>query len=139
MMESTLNQIEVVKISNEKPILFLVNPKSGTGKALSIFNRKVLPILKESKTNYEMILTDRQNHARDIVATEDIKKWKAVVIISGDGLVHEVYNGLLRRENWQDACKTLIGVIPGGSGNALAKSISFHNQDQDNEKDEEQV
>eukprot|EP00092_Neocalanus_flemingeri_P004136 GFUD01004450.1.p1 GENE.GFUD01004450.1~~GFUD01004450.1.p1 ORF type:complete len:382 (+),score=76.64 GFUD01004450.1:72-1217(+) len=116
---------------NEKPILFLVNPKSGREKALSIFNRKVLPILQRSNSKYDMIVTNRQNHARDFISTEDIKQWKAIVIISGDGLVHEVINGLFLREDWQDACKTLIGVIPGGSGNGLAKSISFSQTEDD--------
>ena len=116
----------------EKPMLFLINPKSGSGKALSVFNEQVLPILKESAVEFEMVLTTRQNHGRDLVAKQDIRRWKAIVIVSGDGLVHEVYNGLFEREDWAQACQIPVGVIPGGSGNGLAKSVAFENEEADN-------
>jgi len=50
------------KTSREKPILFLINPKSGSGRALNVFNSQVLPILNESGIAYEMELTNRANH-----------------------------------------------------------------------------
>jgi hypothetical protein len=37
----------------------------------------------------------------------------------------QVINGLMNRDDWQDAIKTPIGCIPGGSGNALACSINY--------------
>jgi len=67
----------------------------------------------------------------ELVAKEDIKRWKAIVIVSGDGLVHEIYNGLFERDDWAQACRIPVGVIPGGSGNGLAKSISYEGQDAD--------
>ena len=123
----------------EKPILFLINPKSGSGKAFSVFNEQVLPIIKESGVEYEMVLTTRQNHGRELVAKEDIRRWKAVVIVSGDGLVHEVYNGLFERDDWALACQIPVGIIPGGSGNGLAKSVSFENKEADNNNNVRQV
>ncbi|KAL7890879.1 hypothetical protein AOLI_G00003550 [Acnodon oligacanthus] len=43
--------------------------------------------------------------------------------MSGDGLLFEVVNGLMEREDWEEAIKTPLGVLPGGSGNAVAASI----------------
>ncbi|GBN40483.1 hypothetical protein AVEN_3768-1 [Araneus ventricosus] len=36
-----------------------------------------------------------------------------------------VYNGLMARPDWKEVVKTPIGVIPGGSGNGLAKAINY--------------
>jgi len=42
------------------------------------------------------------------------KKKKAIICVSGDGIVHEVLNGLLKRDDWKDASKIPVGVIPAG-------------------------
>ncbi|CAG8807329.1 17272_t:CDS:2, partial [Racocetra fulgida] len=65
------------------------------------------------------------NHAKEIVKTIDLKPFDAIIVVSGDGIVHEVINGLLERENINDATIP-IGVIPAGSGNAL--NICIHGE-----------
>jgi len=42
--------------------------------------------------------------------------------VGGDGLIHEVLNGLMDREDNEQAIKIPIGIIPAGSQNALAMS-----------------
>lgn len=37
--------------------------------------------------------------------------------------VCQVINGLLERPDWEEAIQTPLGILPGGSGNALAASI----------------
>ncbi|MEQ2306103.1 hypothetical protein AMECASPLE_004599 [Ameca splendens] len=68
----------------------------------------------------------RQNHARELVREADLSQWDALVIMSGDGLLHEVINGLLERPDWEDAICTPLGILPGGSGNALAASVHYY-------------
>lgn len=47
--------------------------------------------------------------------------------VSGDGLLHEVVNGLMRRPDWTDLReKITVGGIPGGTGNGLIKAL-LHN------------
>ena len=46
-----------------------------------------------------------------------------LVIVSGDGLCYEVLNGLMSREDREEALKIPLGIVPGGSGNALAAGI----------------
>ncbi|KAI4832147.1 hypothetical protein KUCAC02_015123 [Chaenocephalus aceratus] len=46
--------------------------------------------------------------------------------MSGDGLLYEVINGLLDRPDWEEAVRTPLGILPGGSGNALAASIHHY-------------
>ena len=52
-------------------------------------------------------------------------KYKGIVVVSGDGLVHEIINGLMERNDWSTAIQTPISQIGAGSGNAFSTSISF--------------
>lgn len=36
----------------------------------------------------------------------------------------QVYNGLMARPDWKTAVQIPVGVIPGGSGNGLARALS---------------
>ena len=38
----------------------------------------------------------------------------------------QVLNGLLEREDWEEAIQTPLGILPGGSGNALAASVHHY-------------
>ena len=33
----------------------------------------------------------------------------------------QVLNGIFERDDWMEACKLPLGVIPGGTGNGLAR------------------
>jgi sphingosine kinase len=119
-MDQLFSQLE------EKRLLVLLNPKSGPGKAREIFQQRVVPVLAEAEMGYDLYVTKHANYARDFVRTKDIYQWHGVVVVGGDGIVFEVINGLFEREDWQKAVKELpIGVIPCGSGNGLAKAISY--------------
>ena len=52
-----------------------------------------------------------------------IGAFDGIVCVSGDGLVHEVFNGLMSRKDWDQAIKIPLGTIPAGSGNALATDM----------------
>jgi sphingosine kinase len=55
----------------------------------------------------------------------NIDDYRGIIVISGDGLVYEVINGLMNRPDWDKAIKIPICQIPGGSANALACSCAF--------------
>uniref|UniRef100_A0A8C5G9L3 sphingosine kinase n=1 Tax=Gouania willdenowi TaxID=441366 RepID=A0A8C5G9L3_GOUWI len=100
--------------------MILVNPHSGRGQALQLFSGHIQAMLTEASVPYTLVITEHQNHARELVRKADLSKWDALVIMSGDGLLFEVINGLMEREDWQEAMQTPLGILPGGSGNALA-------------------
>uniref|UniRef100_A0A3B5AP70 sphingosine kinase n=1 Tax=Stegastes partitus TaxID=144197 RepID=A0A3B5AP70_9TELE len=100
--------------------MILVNPHSGRGQALQLFTGHIQGMLTEASVPYKLVLTEHQNHARELVKKADLSQWDALVIMSGDGLLFEVINGLMDREDWQEAIQTPLGILPGGSGNALA-------------------
>ncbi|MBN3278963.1 SPHK1 kinase, partial [Polyodon spathula] len=68
----------------------------------------------------------RQNHARELLQEADLSQWDALVVLSGDGLLFEVVNGLMARADWEDAVRKPLGILPGGSGNAVATSINHY-------------
>ncbi|XP_047426917.1 sphingosine kinase 1 [Mugil cephalus] len=109
-------------------IMILVNPQSGRGQALQLFTGHVQGMLTEASVPYTLVITERQNHARELVRKADLSQWDALVIMSGDGLLFEVINGLMEREDWQEAIQTPLGILPGGSGNALAASVHHYTQ-----------
>lgn len=56
---------------------------------------------------------EKQNFAREYIKTLNLEDYSGILVISGDGLAHEVFNGLMEREDWRKAIKTPIGHIPG--------------------------
>jgi sphingosine kinase len=59
-------------------------------------------------------VTERVLHAKEIGQTVDTKQYDAIVTVSGDGLMHELVNGLLDRDDWLDASLIPLGIIPAG-------------------------
>ncbi|KAK9766058.1 hypothetical protein K7432_005152 [Basidiobolus ranarum] len=104
-------------------LLLLLNPASGAKKAISIYQNIVKPMLEMAQVKHTLRQTERPLHAKEIAETYDYSEYDAVATISGDGLLHEFLNGVLSRTDWREATKTSIGIIPAGSGNALAKSV----------------
>ncbi|XP_034394877.1 sphingosine kinase 1 [Cyclopterus lumpus] len=109
-------------------VMILVNPHSGRGQALQLFTGHVRDMLAEAAVPHTLVITEHQNHARELVRKADLSQWDALVIMSGDGLLFEVINGLMEREDWREAIQTPLGILPGGSGNALAASVHHYSQ-----------
>lgn len=86
----------------------------------------ILPMIREANISYNLIQTERQNHARELIREISLPEWDGIVIVSGDGLLHEVINGLMERPDWEQAIKTPVSILPCGSGNALAGSVNHH-------------
>jgi len=69
--------------------------------------------LEEYKTEYA-------GHALVLARTLDISQCDVLIIIGGDGSIHELVNGLLTRE---DGKQIPLGIIPGGTGNAFMTDL----------------
>ncbi len=54
----------------------------------------------------------------------NISQYDAIVTTSGDGLFHEVINGILARPDWESARHIPLGMIAGGTASALNKNLS---------------
>uniref|UniRef100_A0A9J7Y8N6 sphingosine kinase n=1 Tax=Cyprinus carpio carpio TaxID=630221 RepID=A0A9J7Y8N6_CYPCA len=107
-------------------VMVLVNPQSGRGQAMAFYNGHIQRMFTEADIPHTLFITERQNHARDLVRSADLTQWDALVVLSGDGLLFEVVNGLMDRPDWEKAIQTPLGILPGGSGNALAASVHHY-------------
>lgn len=124
---SLASETEITRNLLPRPrrLLLLLNPYGGKGNALQWCQTHILPMITEADVSFNLIQTERQNHARELVQSISLAEWDGIVVISGDGLLHEVINGLMERPDWEEAIKMPLGILPCGSGNALAGSINF--------------
>ncbi|XP_074875275.1 sphingosine kinase 2 [Buteo buteo] len=83
-------------------------------------------MITEADISFNLIQTERANHARELVTGISLDEWDGIVTVSGDGLLYEVVNGLMDRPDWAAALRMPLGILPCGSGNALAAAINFH-------------
>ncbi|XP_019321665.2 sphingosine kinase 1 isoform X1 [Panthera pardus] len=107
-------------------VLVLLNPRGGKGKALQLFWSHVQPLLAQAGISFTLMLTERRNHARELVQGLELGRWDALVVMSGDGLMFEVVNGLMERPDWETAIRKPLCSLPAGSGNALAASLNHY-------------
>tara|TARA_Y100001970_G_C14173259_1_gene825411 strand:- start:620 stop:1510 length:891 start_codon:yes stop_codon:yes gene_type:complete len=96
--------------------LIIINPNSGKRKSVSVFEKILKPSLEHNSINYKSKITTCSGHAEQIIESIDLLNFNAILVLGGDGTMHEVINGLLKRE---DGINLPIGNIPTGSGNSL--------------------
>ncbi|KAK9463730.1 ATP-NAD kinase-like domain-containing protein [Lipomyces oligophaga] len=115
-----------INITRCKKFMALVNPFSGQGRAIRYFRELALPIFNAAHCEVDEIQTQYKCHATDLVSeAPDLEtKYDAIVCCSGDGIVHEVFNGLAQRPNPAHAFASVpVCQLPGGSGNALCANL----------------
>ena len=104
--------------------LIIINPNSGKRKSVSVFKKYLKPSLENHSFNYETKTTTHYGHAEQIIESIDLLDFNAILVLGGDGTMHEVINGLLNRE---DKINLPIGNIPTGSGNSLLYDLGKFN------------
>lgn len=114
------------KHTHERHFLVLLNPNSGVGDSHSIYNRDCALAFQDAGIKTTILVTDRAGHASEYCeANEDIPKLDGIVVVSGDGMMFECLQGLMKRPDWATVMRTVaLGIIPAGSGNGLAHSVA---------------
>jgi diacylglycerol kinase (ATP) len=100
-------------------LLFIVNPVSGNGRGREVW-KYVKQELERKQIPYRVEFTKHSGHARELTRNSISPDLQAIVVIGGDGTIHEVGNNLIDT-------KVPLGLIPAGTGNdfALAHKIPF--------------
>lgn len=128
-----------IGVTPQRKLKVFVNPHSGPGKAPTLFNKFVEPIFKAARCTIDVsckslrsckntqltssnLDTDHSKHAQEI-SRELSLDFDAVVILSGDGLAHEVFNGFAEHSNPIGAFAIPIAPIPSGSANGTCLNI----------------
>ncbi len=93
-----------------------------------------MPIFQLSGIEVHCVVTERANHAKDILLDPEVplNNYDGIISVGGDGMFAELLNGVLIRTqrdneiNWSSIDSSLIspnvalGVIPAGSTDAVA-------------------
>lgn len=124
----TILQRSYKNSKRSRNILVIINPYGGKGNAKKIFMRKSKKLLMASGFTFDIRYTKYKGHGIDIAQNMDIDKYDTIACASGDGIPHEVINGLYRRPDRVEAFNKLaITQIPCGSGNAMSVSCHWTN------------
>ena len=122
-------EVDAFEPSN-KHFLIMINPAGGKGKAEQMTDRDVLPIMHEAGFTFEKLITTHQGHAEELAQNIDPVKYDALVLVGGDGLFHEVVNGLMKHSHKSILKSLPLFQLPGGSGNCVAGSLGmFYNRE----------
>lgn len=98
-------------------IAFIINPIAG-GKNKFHFSQKIEKQLDQSKFEYQIIQTERVNHAFEITKIAIQEGAQIVVAVGGDGTINEIAAALV-------GTQTKLAIIPFGSGNGLARALKI--------------
>ncbi len=98
-------------------ILFILNPVAGGGSA-----SKLELIINEEMNlkniDYEIKLTNGPKDATKLAQKGIAEGYKLIVSIGGDGTINEIAQAIVGKD-------IALGIIPGGSGNDLARSLGI--------------
>ena len=93
--------------------LIIANPAAQSGAAREVAERlqRFLDMTARS-SQFDLVLTERMGHAKELAA--QAQGYRTVIALGGDGVIHEVVNGLMtQKENARPA----LAALPVGSGN----------------------
>lgn len=99
----------------------IVNPIAGgkhgrkTRKTTAIIENR----LKEKGVNYKLHLTKEKGHATDLTKSLIKNGATNIIVLGGDGTLHEVINGFSNFDNVN------LGIIPCGTGNDFANALKL--------------
>lgn len=101
----------------KRKILFVINPISGV-KTKYNFPLKIDKYLDKSKFDSECVFTEYRGHGSQIAAEAIRNGVDILVAVGGDGTINEVASEV-------EGTNKLMGIIPFGSGNGLARSLGI--------------
>jgi YegS/Rv2252/BmrU family lipid kinase len=98
------------------PLVLLVNPSSGGGRALKLLPR-VEAVLDERRVPFRVVRTKSLEHGV-AKAMQAIEAGELPVVVSGDGMIGAVGGAMAGGE-------TPLGIVPVGRGNDLARVLGI--------------
>lgn len=107
-----------------KRIKVLINPFGGKGSAQKWYLRDIEPIFAAAGCELDVEKTLYRGHAVEIAEKLDVDAYDVIASCSGDGLPHEVFNGLGKKRDARVALSKIAVVqLPCGTGNAMSWNL----------------
>ena len=93
----------------------IVSSRSGGGKARHDWP-EIAKLLKAKSIEFIASITDHAYHAIELAREAVLSGFRKLLVVGGDGAVHEVLNGLYSQTEVSPS-EVTVGLIPVGSGN----------------------
>ncbi len=104
-------------------VLFLINPAAGNGKGLNTW-QTVQSFLAHTEWDWTSRLSQQKGDLLRLASEALREDWDRLVVLGGDGSMHEVVNGLLARGSGSHPLPALA-LIPCGSGNDWSRTWNY--------------
>jgi sphingosine kinase len=118
-------------LEKRERFLVVVNPRSGPKRnGEQVYETVLKPMLEQAGINHDVIVTTHSRHAEELIQEQraddrDISNYDGIVALGGDGIVHEIMQGIKNRTDSKELLDKLkLGIVPCGSANGLAKSLA---------------
>lgn len=101
--------------------LIIANPAAQSGAAHEVAERlqRFLDMTARA-SQFDLVLTERMGHAKELAA--QAQGYRTVIALGGDGVIHEVVNGLMTQE---EDTRPALAILPVGSGNDFAQTLGI--------------
>jgi len=107
----------------------VVNPVAGRGRGLDDFP-EISKLLREEGIDYEPAFTEHKYHATELTVAAVKQGYRHIIVVGGDGTLHEVVNGLfIQHEVAPD--EVLLAVIAVGTGNDWVRTTGIPERHRD--------
>ncbi len=107
----------------------VVNPVAGSGKGLEDYPL-ISKLLRDADISCEPVFTEHKFHAVELTVEAIKRGHRKVLVIGGDGTVHEVVNGLFIQDIVKPT-EVMLGVVAVGTGNDWVRTFGIPSRYQD--------
>jgi diacylglycerol kinase (ATP) len=108
-----------------KKVAVLFNPSSGRGRSLKE-KGKIEKILQRNIINYDLIVTESEDHLRQLAA-ETARQYEVIVGVGGDTTFNIIASEILKYDKNKSTVKPApaMGMIGTGSANDIARGLGI--------------
>jgi len=93
----------------------IVNPVAGSGKGLTDWPT-ISKLLRDNNIYHDYVFTEHKHHATELAVEAIAAGYRKIIIVGGDGTIHEIVNGIFIQQQ-TPTTDILLGVIAVGTGN----------------------
>lgn len=117
---------------DEERILVIVNPQSGKKMGVTIYDTILRIMLEQAGIAHDCLVTTHANHAEERMEKQastsdfrDVSEYTGIVLVGGDGIIHEVLQGIHQRMDRDFILQKLkLGAIGAGTSNGFSASLA---------------
>lgn len=103
----------------------IINPKSASGNTVKMW-REIQASIQRSLGTIEVLMTEYPHHATAIAREiAEKKELDCLIVMGGDGSIHEVVNGLIDKNGTVINPKLKIGILNSGRGCDFIRTLGI--------------